>query len=535
MSAFLISSAMVSADAEESEADDSESEDQEPEHIYVDDGDFSYRLENGYAVAVQYNGVDDEVSIPEKMTYEGTSYTVWEIECVAFFQNEPSRVIIPKTVENLWAPMALSDSLRNIDVDPANPKYASRDGVLYDKDFSSLIKYPNGKPDESFAVPESVVTIESSAFNESKLKSISTGDKVRIISDYAFSGCTQLSGFNEKDGINHLPDRLHLIGYAAFRGCSSLEQITFPFTLNTIGERCFYESGLKTVELWYDVTMVGDGAFARCANLTSIQIEGSERYRSYEGMLYEIETGSSRSGNILVSYPAAREDTVYSFPSDVHSMRPLAFAGCTHLEEVRMSDAIKGVSDSAFLECTGLKKVVLTDSVTSIDDMAFSGCTSLSEVVWSDRLSEIGYMSFAKTGFTKLVLPDNLRIMGSFCFEDCPDLVTAVLPGGLKNLGMMTFHECYKLERVTVGSNGTNFENSALSVGTHEHTEKTGGNVHITVKAPKNFHIPENVSGDYTDIDWNIEGDRPYPYENLAGVLICILVLFGITRMFREA
>lgn len=64
MSAFLISSAMVSADAEESKADDSESDDQELEHIYVDDGDFNYRLEKGYAVAVQYNGVDDEVSIP---------------------------------------------------------------------------------------------------------------------------------------------------------------------------------------------------------------------------------------------------------------------------------------------------------------------------------------------------------------------------------------------------------------------------------------------------------------------------------------
>ncbi len=47
-------------------------------------------------------------------------------------------------------------SLRAINVSEDNPKYCSKDGIVYSKDMSKIILYPQGKTAESFNVPESV-------------------------------------------------------------------------------------------------------------------------------------------------------------------------------------------------------------------------------------------------------------------------------------------------------------------------------------------------------------------------------------------
>ena len=54
-------------------------------------------------------------------------------------------------------------SLKEIVID--NGFYKSQDGVLYIADMATLMFYPAGKEDASFAIPNSVVTIQSGAFN----------------------------------------------------------------------------------------------------------------------------------------------------------------------------------------------------------------------------------------------------------------------------------------------------------------------------------------------------------------------------------
>ena len=56
------------------------------------------------------------------------------------------------------------DSLTDILVENGNSHYRSRDGVLLSKDGTTLVKYPNGRVDAEYTVPESVTHIESNAF-----------------------------------------------------------------------------------------------------------------------------------------------------------------------------------------------------------------------------------------------------------------------------------------------------------------------------------------------------------------------------------
>ncbi len=54
--------------------------------------------------------------------------------------------------------------LTAVNVDPANEKYCSIDGVLFNKDKSVLITYPSGKTSETYTIRRGVVRIASAAF-----------------------------------------------------------------------------------------------------------------------------------------------------------------------------------------------------------------------------------------------------------------------------------------------------------------------------------------------------------------------------------
>lgn len=85
-------------------------------------------------------------------------------------------------------------ALTSIDVEPDNTHYQSIDGVLFKKDGTSLVKYPEGKQDYMYAVPEGVTTVGPDAFRMAKaLKEILFPDSVKTIHSGAFWDCRRLT------------------------------------------------------------------------------------------------------------------------------------------------------------------------------------------------------------------------------------------------------------------------------------------------------------------------------------------------------
>ena len=73
-------------------------------------------------------------------------------------------------------------SLTNISVDSQNPSYSSQDGVLFNKDKTTLLYYPEDKTDASYAVPDTVTTIANYAFNGNKnLETVNISDGTSVI------------------------------------------------------------------------------------------------------------------------------------------------------------------------------------------------------------------------------------------------------------------------------------------------------------------------------------------------------------------
>ncbi|MGN1066861.1 MAG: leucine-rich repeat protein, partial [Candidatus Fimimonas sp.] len=64
------------------------------------------------------------------------------------------------------------------------------------------------------------------------------------------------------------------MGWSAFDGCSSLQSITIPEGVTSIGSSAFYGcSSLQSITIPHSIAYIGDRAFMYCTNLLSISIE----------------------------------------------------------------------------------------------------------------------------------------------------------------------------------------------------------------------------------------------------------------------
>jgi uncharacterized repeat protein (TIGR02543 family) len=116
--------------------------------------------------------------------------TLKTIEDDAFYGCDSlASVTIPASVTSIGN-YAFSNctSLAAINVDAANTAYSSFDGVLYNKDKTTLVTYLAGKGGNSFTIPNSVTSIGLYAFFScSSLASVTIPSSVTSIGDWAFS------------------------------------------------------------------------------------------------------------------------------------------------------------------------------------------------------------------------------------------------------------------------------------------------------------------------------------------------------------
>ncbi|MBR3439790.1 MAG: leucine-rich repeat protein [Clostridia bacterium] len=199
----------------------------------VSSGDFSYyKKPDGSALIVDYNGNGETLNIPE----QADGLTVSEINFRSFKNSKKfEKIIIPKTVSKIGTLRASTGYediyCKSYECADENKTFCTVDGVLYTKDMTVLVSYPNLSEKSSFALPTKVKTIFDFAFsNSAALKEVTLSSGVGIGSGaffmcknltnvksfpllpwkYAtgcFCGCEKITGFlgfligMEKDGL----------------------------------------------------------------------------------------------------------------------------------------------------------------------------------------------------------------------------------------------------------------------------------------------------------------------------------------------
>ncbi len=188
-----------------------------------------------------YLGSDTKIILPE--TIEGLP--VVNISSGVFSENEDIEYIkIPSSVETISSIMFnLCSSLTEIDVADDNPYYTSVDGVVYNKDQTTLVAFPCGKGG-SFRIPDSVISIGPKAFESCyNLTEVTMGNNVLTIGNQAFLECWNLSSIT-------LSNNLQKLGYRALGYCDSLTEIHLPASLKTIGGQAVI-GGMDSDSNWY--------------------------------------------------------------------------------------------------------------------------------------------------------------------------------------------------------------------------------------------------------------------------------------------
>ena len=133
-------------------------------------------------------------------------------------------------------------SLTSITVDSNNKYYSSDEcGVLFNKNKTTLIKYPIGSTRIGYEIPESVTTIGDDAFYAcDTLTSLVIPNSVTILGNNAFFSCNNLTTIT-------IPDSVTTIGIYAFFSCDNLTTIIIPDSVTTIGNYAFFDTYLEDV------------------------------------------------------------------------------------------------------------------------------------------------------------------------------------------------------------------------------------------------------------------------------------------------
>ena len=366
------------------------------------------------------------------------SNSVTSIGKSAFYGTGLTSVTIPNSVTSIGNyAFAECTGLTSINVASDNSNYCSVDGVLFNKDKTTLIliQYPGGKQG-AYTIPNSVTSI----------------------GDFAFSGCSGLTSIE-------IPNSVTSIGGWAFLNCSGLTSVTIEAeTPPTLGSNVFYNTNncpiyvpCGTLEAYktawadyadrirlgveymitgkvndanagsvdYPTSACGDVVITAIPNygyhFTQWSDGNTDNPRTIEltqDTTFTAEFAYDRMGTcgkdlaLVWSYDQTNKVLTIGNAGEFTENMRFGAEAPNEMEELVIGNSVTAIGANAFAGIETLKKVSISESVKTIGEQAFYNCVNL-ETIFNYRPTPTNAYSNAFDGVDKFecvlyVLPSSI-------------------------------------------------------------------------------------------------------------------------------
>lgn len=377
--------------------------------------------------------------------------------------------------------------------DCCNKKFIVKEGVLK--------SYASNEP--VVVLPDNVRKISAEAFIGCDYITSLTLSSVKIIENFAFKNCVNLSEIVLSDSIESIGlcvfyntkwyknlNETLVLGNKLIKCKASEVNYVQTDDIKEIDAFAFSNStSLKSVELT-NITEIMDGTFYNCTDIEKIVLPDSLK-KIGERVFYGCTSLTS-----------------IKLPSTVNFIDDSAFANCTSLVELEIPEAVTLISDAAFENCTSLKKIKLPSITTKIYHKTFFNCTALEEVVIPEKVIEIGDRVFENChslasvnisndikylyhntffnckSLKSIKLPENLLEINDKLFNGCDSLEEIVIPNTVTYIGENVFDNCANLSKLTI-------PDSVEFIGKNEFNNTPK----ITMENPRRGSNPRNDLG----------------------------------------
>ena len=440
------------------------------------------------------------INIPEQVTTIGTS---------AFYAcDELTSITIPKSVSKIESgAFDECDKLTGIIVDSSNMYYSSENGVLFNKDKTELIRCPGGVTG-AYTIPDGVTNIGWSAFNSCReLTSIIIPNTVISIEYYAFdnTGITSIT----------IPNSVTKIDGCAFQYCSYLTFVVIPNSVTTIYGGAFDGCRSATIYceseekpagwrnnwnpenrpvVWgfdpsmkiFKVALSANSVWRGNVEGPTSAVEGSkitivatpkEGYRfekwsnglttdtaiitvtSDTTIMAEFVSEQAPAGN--QHYEITSNTTVRVVNYDGYEMREIIIPETVEIDSITYT--VTSIGEKAFKDCYYLSSVTIPNTVKDIEDWAFWRCTSLKSVTIPNSVERILYGAFEDcSGLESITIPESVTTFENCVFENCDGLTSITIPESITSIPYGTFMSCDNLTTISLPNTIIDIDESAF-------------------------------------------------------------------------
>ncbi|MDD6988234.1 leucine-rich repeat protein [Ruminococcus sp.] len=475
LSALMIISSLITASA----AEISEAVSATPDEAYLSKSledyeinydAFNYEIYGNYVNITMLNDYE-EIIIPNYIN----GYPVKSIGEFSFGGSFPEnsaikKIVIPESISYISPGvfnLEVFNNLEEIIVDENNDFFCSENGVLFDKEKTKLISYPQGKRDTYYYIPQSVIYLDTNCFCYCKyLETIEITDNIKQFSGDDIYGCEGLKNmvisesnknYSVSNGVLYnyektnllivfdksitsvvVPETVSCISDYAFSNCVNIENLSIPDNVLEIGYGAFSDcTKLSTIDIPDSITRLCN-AFNNCINLKNITLPENVADIS----------GAFRNCTNLTEITIPETITEFSFET---------FFGCNNLENVHLPNNLKQLG--GFPCCTNLKSITIPPNVTEISSQAFEDCINLTEIKIPDGVDVIeNYTFYNCINLKTVTIPNSVQRIGAYSFYGCNSLETIELPEGVKTIESCAFRECSNLKKVFIPSTTENIE-----------------------------------------------------------------------------